>query len=222
MPGNLENSAVATRLEKVSFHSNFKERQCPKCSNYRTIALISHASKVILKILQARVQQYVNHELPDVQAGFRKGRGTRDQIANIRWIMVKAREFQKNIYFCFIDYAKAFDCVDHSKLWKIIQEMGIPDHLNCLLRNQYAGQEATVRTGHGTTDWFQIGKGVHQGCILTPCLFNLYAVYIMRNTGREETLEWKKQKLESRLPGEISITSDRQMTPALWQKVKRS
>ena len=147
-------------------------------SNYRTIALISHASKVMLKILQARLQQYVNHELPDLQAGFRKGRGTRDQIANVRWIMEKAREFQKNIYFCFIDYAKAFDCVDHKKLWKTLKEMGIPDHLTCLLRHLYAGQEATVRTGHGTTDWFQIGKGVHQDCILSPCLFNLYAEYI--------------------------------------------
>ena len=118
-------------------------------------------SIVMLKILQARLQQYVNRELPDVQAGFRKGRETRDQIANIRWIMEKAREFQKNIYFCFIDYAKAFDCVDHNKLWKILKEMGILDHLICLLRNLYAGQEATVRTGHGTTDWFQMGKGVH-------------------------------------------------------------
>ena len=118
-------------------------------------------SIVMLKILQARLQQYVNRELPNVQAGFRKGRGTRDQIANIRWIMEKAREFQKNIYFCFIDYAKAFDCVDHNKLWKILKEMGILDHLICLLRNLYAGQEATVRTGHGTTDWFQMGKGVH-------------------------------------------------------------
>ena len=133
------------------------------------------------QILQARVQQYVNRELPHVQAGFRKGRGTRDQIANIRWIMEKASKFQKRIYFCFTDYAKAFDCVDHNQLWKILKEMGNPDHLTCLLRNLYAGQEATVRTGHGTTDWFQIGKGVCQGCILSPCLFNLYAEYIMRN-----------------------------------------
>ena len=140
----------------------------------------------MFKILQARLQQYVNHELPDVQAGFRKGRGTRDQIANICWIMEKAREFQKNIYFCFIDYAKAFDCVDHNKLWKILKEMGIPDHLTHLLVNLYAGQEATVRTGHGTKDWFQIGKGVRQGYILPPCLFNLYAEYIMRNAGLEE------------------------------------
>ena len=129
----------------------------------------------MVKILQPRLQQYVNCELPDVQGSFRKGRGTRDQIANIRWIMEKAREFQKNICFCFTDYAKAFDYVDHNKLWKILKEMKIPDHLTCLLRNLYAGQEATVRTGHGTTDWFQIGKGVLQVCILSPCLFNLYA-----------------------------------------------
>ena len=128
----------------------------------------------------------MNCELPDVQAGFRKGTGTRDQIASIRWIIIKAKEFQKNVHFCFIVYAKAFDCVDHNKLWKILKEMGLPDHLICLLRNLYAGQEATVRTGHGTTDWFQIGKGVCQGCILSPCLFNLYAEYIMRNAGLEE------------------------------------
>ena len=158
----------------------------------------------------------MNRELPDVQAGFRKGRGTRDQIANICWIIVKAREFQKNIYFCFIDYAQAFDCVDHNKLWKILKEMCIADHLTCLLRNLYAGQEATVRTGHGTTDWFLIGKGVCQGCILSPCLLNLYAECIMRNAGLEET------QAESRLPGEILITSDMQMTPLLWQKVKRN
>ena len=140
----------------------------------------------MLKILQARLQQYMNCELPDVQAGFRKGRGTRDQIANIHWIIEKAREFQKNIYFCFIDYAKAFDCVDHKKLWKILQEMGISHHLTCLLRNLYAGQEAIVRTGHGTTRCFPIRKGVRQGCILSPCLISLYAEYIMRNAGLEE------------------------------------
>ena len=131
-----------------------KKGNAKECSKYHTIALISHASKVMLKILQARLQQYVNRELPDVRADFRKGRGARDQIANIHWIMEKAREFQKSIYFCFIYYAKAFDCVDHNKLWKILKEMGIPDHLTCLLRNLYAGQEATVRTGHGITDWF--------------------------------------------------------------------
>ena len=157
-----------------------------ECSNYYAIALISHTSKVMLKILQARLQQYVNCEFPDIQAGFSKGRGTRDQIANIHWIIEKAREFQKNIYFCFIDYTNTFDCVDHNKLWKILKEMGIPDHLTCLLRNLYAGQGATVRTGHGTTDWFQTGKGAHQGCILSPCLFNLYAEYIMRNGGLEQ------------------------------------
>ena len=140
----------------------------------------------MLKILQARLKQYMNHEISDIQAGFRKGRGTKDQIANIHWIIEKAREFQKNIYFCFIEYAKDFDCADHNKLWKILQEMGIPDHLACLLRNLYAGLEATVRTGHGTTDWFQIRKGVRQGCILSPCLFNLYAEYIMRNAELDE------------------------------------
>ena len=139
-----------------------------------------------------------------------------DQIANICWIIEKARECQKNIYFCFIDYAEVFDCVDHHKMWKILKEMGIPDHLTCLLRNMYAGQEATVRTGHGTTDWLQMGKALCQGCVFSPCLFNLYAEYIMRNPG------WIKHKLESRLSGEISITSDMQMTPLLWHKVKKN
>ena len=142
----------------------------------------------MLKILLARLQQNMNRELPDAQAGFRKGRGIRYQIANIRWIIEKAKEFQKNIYLClsFINSAKAFDCVDHNKLWKLLKEMGIPDHLTCLLRNLYTGQEATLRTRHATTDWFQIGKGVHQGYILLPCLFNLYAEYIMRNAGLDE------------------------------------
>ena len=144
---------------------------------------------------------------------FRKGRGTRDQIANIHWIIEKARKYQKNIYFCFINYVKAFDCVDHNKLWKILKEMGIPDHLKCILRNlKYAGQE-TARIGNGKTDCLQIGKGVRQGCVLSPCLFNLHAEYIMRNVGH---------KLESRLPGEISITSDMQVTPPLWQKAKKN
>ena len=138
------------------------------------------------QILQARLPQYINCEIPDVQAGFRKGRGNRDQIANICWIIEKAREFQKNIYFYSIAYAKAFDCVDHNKLWKILKEMQIPDHLICLLKNLYAGQKATVRTGHGTTDWFQRGKGVRQSYVLSPCLFNFYAEYIMRNAGLEE------------------------------------
>ena len=140
----------------------------------------------MLKILQARFQQYMTSELPDVQAGFRKGRRTRDQIANIHWIIERARKFQKSTYFCFIDYAKVFDCVDHNKLWRILKELGIPDYLTCFLRNLYAGQEATVRTGHGIADWFQLGKGVRQGCILSPCLFNLHAEYIMRNAGLDE------------------------------------
>ena len=164
-----------------------KKGSAKEWSNYSTIALISHASKLMLRILQGRLQQYVNREFPDVQTGFRKGRVIRDQIVKIHWIIEKAREFQKNIYFCFIDYAKAFDCVDHDKLWKILQEMGIPDHLTCLLRNLYAGQEATVRAGLGTTDWFQIWKGVCQGCILSPCLFNLHAMYISQNVRLDES-----------------------------------
>ena len=154
----------------------------------------------------------MNRELPDVQAGFRKGRGTRDQIVNICWIIEKAREYQKNIYFCFIDYAKVIVWITIN--WKILKKMGIPEHLTCLLRNLYTGQEATVRTGQGTTDWFQVGKGVHQGCILSPCLFNCNAEYIMRNAGLEEAQAGIK------MPGEISITPDMQMTPPLWQKVK--
>ena len=140
----------------------------------------------MLKILQARPQQYMNCEIPNVQAGFRKGKGTRDQIANILWIIEKAKEFQKNIYFCFMDYTKAFNCVDHNKLWKILQVMEIQGHLTCLLRNLYESQEGIVKTGHETTDWFQIGKGVRQDCILSPCFFNFYAEYIMRNAGLEE------------------------------------
>ena len=161
------------RTGKVQFSFQSQRGNSKECSNYCSIELISHPRKVMLKIIQARLQQYVNRELPDVQAGFRKVRGTRDQIDNICWIIKKAREFQKNIYFCFIDYTKAFDCVDHNKLWKILKEMGIPDHLSCLLTNLYAGQEATVRTGHGT--WFQIRKGVCQASILSLRLFNLYA-----------------------------------------------
>ena len=159
------------------------------------------------KILTVRLSQCVNWERPDVEAGFRKGRGTRDQIADIRCFILKAREFQKNIYFCFIDYAKDFDCVDHNKLWKILQEMGIPDHLTCLLRNLYAGEEATVR--HETTDWFRIKKGVCQDCMLSPCLFNLYAEYIMRNARLDEVQAGIK------IAGRISITSDMQMTQLL-------
>ena len=163
------------KRSEFSYQSE-KKGNAKECSNYHTIALISHASTVMLKILQARLQQYMNRELADVQVGFRKGRGVRDQIANICWIIEKARECQKNN--CFIDYAKGFDYVDHKKPWKILQEMGIPYTLTSLLRNLYAGQEATVRTGHGTTDWFPIEKGVHQGCILSPCLFNFYVEHI--------------------------------------------
>jgi len=179
MSANLENSAVVTGKVQFSFQSQIG--QCQRMFKLLHSSLVSHSSKVMLKILQARLQQCVSRELPDVQAGFRKDRGTRDQIANIHCIIDKAREFQKSMYFCFIDYAKAFDYVDHNKLWKILKQMGIPDHLTCLLRNLYAGQEAIVRTRHGTTDWFQIGKGVHQDCILSPCLFDLYAEYIMQN-----------------------------------------
>ena len=168
---------------------------------------------MIIKILQARLQQYVNHELPHVQAGVRKGRGTRDQIASIRWIMEKAREFQKNIYFCFIDYAKAFDCVDHNKLWKILKELEIPDHLTCLLRNLYADQEAKVRTGHGTTDWFQIRKRVHQTVYCHPAYLTWNLTW---NAGLDEAQAGIK------ILRKISITSDMQRTPPLWQKVKKN
>ena len=167
----------------------------------------------MLKILQARLQQYVNHELPKVQNGFRKDRGTRDQNANIHWIIEKARQCQKNTYFCCTDYAKAFDCVDHNKLWKIVKDMAIPDHLTCLLRNLYAGQEETVRTGPGTTDWFQIGKEICQGCILSPCLFNLYAEYIVRNAGLDEAQAG--MKIVGRNISNLRYADD----TTLWQKV---
>ena len=169
----------------------------------------------MLKILQARLQQYVNSELPDVQAGFRKGRGTRDQIADICWIIEKAREFQKKSTFASLTTLNPLT-VWITTNWKIFKEMAIPDHLTCLLRNLYAGQEATVRNGHRTMDWFQTGKGEHQGCILSPCLFNLYAECIMLNAGLDEA------ELESRLPGEVSITSRMQITPLLWQKAKKN
>ena len=168
----------------------------------------------MLKILKARLQQYENRELPDVQARFRKDRETRDQIANIPWIIKEAREFQKHTYFCFIDYAKAFDCVDYHKLRKILKEMGIPHHLTGLLRNLYTDQETTVRIGHGMTSLFQIVKGVCQGCILSP----RYLTYMQSTLC--QMLSWKKHKLESKLPGEISVTSDMNMTPPLWQKAK--
>ena len=188
-----------------------KKGNAKECSNYHTIALISHASKVMLNILQVRLQQYVNQELPDVQAGFRKGRAAKNQIANICWIIEKARGLQKNIYFCFIDYAKAFHCVDHNKLENSERDGNIRP-LD-LLSEKFVCRSRSNRTGHGTKNWFQIGKGVHQGYILSPCLFNLYAEYIMQNAGLDEA------QLGSRLLGEISITSDMQMTPPLWQKV---
>ena len=175
---------------RVAFHISLKREgsliKAKECSNYHTAVVISYTIKVMLKILQDRLQQYVNWKLPDVQPGFRKSRGARDQVANIPWITQKAREFQKNIYFFFIDYTKAFDCVDHNKLWKILKEMGIPDHLTCLLRNLYAGQEAIVRNWHGKTDWFKIGKGIIQGNILSSCLFNFYIEYIMWNAELDE------------------------------------
>ena len=178
----------------------------------------------MLKIVQASLHQYVNYELPGVQAGFRKGRGTRDQIVNIRWIIEKAREFQKNIYFCFIDHAKAFDCVDHNKLGKILKEMGIPDHPTCLLGNLYAGQEGTLRTGHGPTHWFQIGKGVCQGCILSPCLFNFYAEYIMRNNWLEEAQAGIKIARRSinnlRYADDTTLMAESEELKSLLMKVK--
>ena len=192
-----------------------KKGNAKECSNYHIIAFISRTSIVMFKILQENLQQYVNCELPDVQADFGKGRETKYQIASICWIIKKVSEFQKNILFCFVDYTKAFDGVDHNKLWKILQEMGIPDYPNCLLRNLYAGQETTVRTGHRTIDWFQIRKVECQGCILSPCLLN----YMWSTSSK--MLGWMKHKLESRLPGEISITSNMQMTPPLWQETRR-
>ena len=179
MPANLENSAVFSGTGKGHFPFQSQRKAMPK--NVQTTmqnVIISHASKVMFKILQARLQQFINQEVSDVKAGFREGRGTRDQIASIQWIIEKAREFQgkkKKIYFCFIDHSKAIDCVNHNKLWKILKEMRLPDHLTCLLRNLDGSQEATVRTTHGTTNWFKIGKGVCQGFILSSCLFNLYA-----------------------------------------------
>ena len=164
-----------------------KKANAKECSNHCTVALISHSGKVRLKIIQARFPQYVNRELPDVQAGFRKGRRIRDQISNICWIIKKAREFQKSIYFWFTDYTKGCDCVDHNKFWKILQEMRIPDHLTCLLRNLYPGQEATFRARYEAMDWLKIGKWVHQLCVLSPCFFNLYALYIMQNIELYET-----------------------------------
>ena len=216
MPANLENSAMATELEKVSFHSNPKERQCKECSKYCTTALISHACKVMLKLLQARLQQYVNSELPDVQAGFRKGRGTRDQIANIQWIIEKGREFQKNINFCFIDYAKAFDCMDHNKLWKILKEWEyqttwpVSWEICMQVRKQQLEPDMEQLTGS------KLGKEYVKAVYCHPA----YLTYMQSTPW--EILNWMKHKLEWRLPGEISITSDRQTTPLLQQKAKKN
>ena len=173
MSANLENQQWPQNWKRSILIPIPKKGNTKECSNHWKTAFISYSSKVMLKILHARLQHYANQELPDVQAGFRKGRGARDQIADICWIIEKAREFQRNVYLCFISYAKAFDCVYHNKLWKAVRVMGILDHLTCFLRNLYAGQEIIVRTRHGTKDCFQSGK--HQGCILSPCLFNLYA-----------------------------------------------
>ena len=185
MSANLEDPAVATGLEKVLIPVS-KNGSTKECANLRTVSFISHANMVMFKIFHAKLQHYANQELPDVQAGFRKERGNRDEISNILQIIEKAREFQKNIYFRFINYAKAFDCVDHDKPWKALREMGLPDHLTCLLRNLYAGQEAIVRTLYGTTDWLKMEKGVQQGFQLLPCLLNKFAEDIMRNAGLDE------------------------------------
>ena len=205
IPANLENSAVVTGLEKVSFHSNPTEKQCQR------FTLISHTSKVMLKILQARLQQYMNHELPDVQAGFRKSRGNRDQIAKIHWIIRKETEFQKNIYFCFIDWTKAFDRVDHSKMWKILNEMGLPHLLTCW--DLYAGQKAIVSTGHGTGLVPNREMSMSRLYIVT-LLFNLYAEYIMRNARLDEAQAGIK------IARRNINNSDRKMIPPLWQKEK--
>ena len=189
MPANLENSAVATGLGKSVFIPIPKKGNNKECSSYHTIALISHTSKVMLKILQARLQQYVNQELTDVQFGFRKDRGNR---SSCQHLLDHKREFQTNTYFCFIDHAKAFDCMNHDKLWKILQEMGIPDQFTCLMRNLYAGQEEIGSTIHGTMDWFQIRKGVCQGCILSPCLFNTCRVHHVKCWARW-SISWNKK-----------------------------
>ena len=187
MPAHLENSAVATGLEKVSFIPIPKKSNAKECSNYDRISLISHTGKVMLRILQARLQQYMNHELPDVQVDLEKAKEPEIRFPTSAGSLKISKNSRKTSTSALLIYAKVFDCVDYYKLWKILKEMGIPDHLTCLLRNLYAGQEATVRTGHGTTDWFQIGKGVRQGCMLSPCLYNLYAEFIMKNTRLDES-----------------------------------
>ena len=218
MPADLETHQWPKDWKRSVFIPIPKKGNAKEWSNYHTSALISHGSKVMLKILQARLQQYVNCEFTDVQAGFRKDQGTTDQIADICWIIKEAKEFQKNIYFCFSDYNNAFDCVDHHKLWNIL-EMGIPDYLTCLLTNVYAGQESTIRTGHDTTDWLQIGKGVCQGCILSPCFFNLYEEYIMKNTGLDEAQA--VIKIARRNINNL-IYAPLWQSPPWWQQVKKN
>ena len=217
LSANLKNSAVATGLEKVTFHFNPKEGQGQRIfklpQNSTRLTREQRNAQNFPSQASAVCEPWISH----VQAGFRKGRGTRDQIANIRWIIEKARDFQKNIYFCFIDYAKAFDSMDHDKLWKILKEMGISDHLTCLPRNLYSGQEATVRTGHGTMDWFKIGKGVCQACILSSCLFNFYAEYMMQNAGLDEAQAGIKIARRN-----INNLIGMRMIPLWWQKVKRN
>ena len=213
-----------SKFGKLSSGHRTGKGNAKEYSNYRTIALISHASKAMLKILQARLQQYVKHEIPYAQAGFRKGRGTRDQNANIHWIIKKATEFKKHLS-CFIDYAKAFHCVDHNKLWKILKEMGIPDHPTCLLRNLYAGQEATTRSRHGT-DWLLLmysRKGIRQGCILSPCLFNLYAEYVRRNVGLDEAQAGVKiagRNINNLRNDDIMLLEESKELKSLLMKVK--
>ena len=209
MPANLESSALATGLEKISFHSSPKEGEFQRCSNYRTIVLISRTSKVMLKILQGRLQQYMNYELPDVQAEFRKGRGTRAQIANIRWIIGKAKVLQKNIYFCFIDYDKALDCVDHNKLWKNFKEMAIPDHLTCLLETCMQAKKQQLEGDMRLPTGSKLGKEY------VKAVYCHSACLTYKQSTSWEMLGWMKHKLESRLLGEISMTSDMQMTPPL-------
>ena len=216
MPANLETQQWPQDWKRSVFIPISKKGNAEECSDYYTIALISHASKVMLKIFQARLQQYMNGELPDIHAGLRKGRGTGDQIASISWIIEKAREFQNDIYFCFIDYAKAFDCVDHRKLWKILQEMGIPDHLTCLLRSMCAGQEAKLELDMEQQTGSKLRKEYVKAIYCHPA----YLTYI-QSTSRE-ILGWMKHKLESRLPGEISITSNMQMTHFYGRKRRRT
>ena len=211
MPENLEIQQWSQDWKRSVIIPIPKKGNAKECANYYTIALISHASKVMLKILQPGFNSMWTTNFQMFKLVLEKAEEPEFKLPTSSGSS-KKQEFRKSFYLCFIDYAKAFDCVDHSKLWKILKEIGIPDHLTCLLRNLYAGQEATVRSGHGTTDWFQIGKGVCQGCISSPCLFNfnLYEEYIIRNPGLDEA------QLESRFPGEISVSSDIQMTPPLW------